>query len=69
MDYKKGDRVVINSAIETEERDDERTHYLNKGEVFECVDVTQPDFMEYLNVWCNKRNIHFVLPMDIIKTK
>jgi hypothetical protein len=74
MTYYKDEKVRINQAIVLKERSASLTkqnedYYLHIGEIFTCADHTQPDFMDYLNVYCEKRRKHFVLPMSIVVKK
>jgi hypothetical protein len=62
----KGQLIVLLEGIKVECRDEEEEYFLAKGEIFES-QHNQPRFMEYLHVWCNKRKLHFTLPMNIIK--
>jgi len=70
--YKKGERVKITAPLSLKSMDSFLTKekdefYLHIGEVFECIDHSQPDFMEYLNVFCHKRRVDFELPMEFVK--
>lgn len=66
--FYKGEQVYIKHAITLQEMrsNNDTNYYLNTNDVFTCVHSSQPEYLEWLEVFCNKRNIHFDLPMEAV---